>query len=310
MPRREDAIYTPEGSPIVSSLPPIGVLQPRLDAVAAGEWTDIEWPWPVMSERSKSLLPGTITVLCGSPGATKSLLLLDACHRWMRRGVGVAMMALEGGPELHLMRLLAMLAGTWDVMSDKWGKAHAAELQKHYDEFAGEIDIFAKCLFSAPAGTLLYARLLAWLKEQLELGCKIVAIDPITYVDVGTARDIEDRRFIAEAERLVVRHQARLILVSHPRGKIGPNPDIDDIAGGRGFGRHTQTVLWFSRAEKRVQIEKFCGLIEVDVNRIMHILKSTNGAGQGDQIGFILDQHVQFSEQGRIIKQSKKWDEQ
>ena len=305
--REESRLYTtPEG---YESGEVGNVLGPRIDAIVDGTWAEIDWVgFPELSRRSW-LLPGTICMVSGDPGTTKSLVLLAMLHRWHDMGRLVAMMALEGGPELHLNRLLAMLAKSWDVLSPKWGREHPDELRAIHDQHSPEIDSFAKRLYSAPPGQLRYDRLLKWVKERLDDGVKILCVDPITFVSTGESRHVEDLGFIATAARMLEESGARLIIVTHPRGSTTNKPKMEDMAGGLSFSRHTQSILWLSSGSKRVKIMGSCGVSYMSCNRIIHVMKHTHGPGQGDRIGFNLTPTMEFSEQGVIEKSKKKADD-
>jgi hypothetical protein len=302
--REENALYiTPDGLSAMDAVR--DVLGPRIDAITNGTWTNLAWPWATLTDRARSLMPGTITVMCGDPGATKSLLLLSAMYFWHCAGTFVALMALEGGPELHLQRLFSMLVHSWDVLDPKWGRNNSIALQAMYADVASEIDSFAKRLSSAPPGQLRYKILLEWIEKQLDGGAKIVGIDPITFVATGESRQVEDLAFISSAAKLIEEYGARLILVTHPRGNARKSPGMQDMAGGMSFSRHTQTVLWLASGEKSVSIKTAMGPQRIKINRMLRILKCTNGPGQGDRIGFILGKEVEFAEQGLIETEHK-----
>lgn len=66
-----------------------------MDACRAGKYLDVPWPWPTLTYLTRSLLPGTVTIVSGDPGAGKTWFVLDAAVHWHREGVAVAVYMLE-----------------------------------------------------------------------------------------------------------------------------------------------------------------------------------------------------------------------
>lgn len=300
--RAEDALY---GIEDVERLPTERVLGPRIDAIKSGEWSNFDWPYPMLTELAMSLLPGTCTMIIGSSGSTKSFLTLGTNYWWhAMQLIDVAVMELEDPIENHLMRLLAILSGRWEVLKPKWGREHPELLQEIYDEHAEYIDSFASRISAKPLGRLTFQRLTQWIQTQLDSGVKIITVDPVTAVGTGERRDIEDKDFIENAMEMIRKYDARLILVSHPKVSSQP-PSKSNIAGGAAYDRHTQCILWITSGEKRVTLKKEIGVERITCNRIVHILKSRNGSGEGKRIAFHLNSQVQFNELGLIQSVAK-----
>src|SRR5262245_17890796 len=55
-------------------LPQTGLMK-LIDATLRGARTNVAWPWGVLTSAARALLPGTITVLSGMGGASKSLFI-------------------------------------------------------------------------------------------------------------------------------------------------------------------------------------------------------------------------------------------
>lgn len=294
-------------------LPVQDVLEPHIDDIISGKWRSLEFAgFPILSQRSKSMFPATQTVLCGAPGATKSLWLIDQCYRWHLSGIGVSVLMLEGTRQFHLMRLLAMLGQNWDVLDDKWGRENPSRLQSLYSQNSTRLDQFnERCLFTTEKlGRLKYSVILDWMRSQCDAGSKILVIDPITAVSTGNRRDQDDLNFILDAHELVKKYDdaPRVILVTHPKAGIKGMPTIDAMAGGQAFCRHTDTVLWLSaQKDKEAEIMTDFGPEKKCCNRVIHVFKGRNGPGQYDKIGVYLDGAIKFNELGRITKMGREW---
>jgi hypothetical protein len=158
-------------------------------------------------------------------------------------------------------------------------------------------------------GQLDYDAILGWIEQRCKAGAKIIGVDPITAIHTGESRQIEDLKFIVKASRILLDYEARLILVTHPRGSTGGrrvSTSQDDVAGGRAFSRHTQTVLWIHRHQpsRDCLIKSSVGQAMIKCNRSVLIAKTRNGPANGWCIGFNMDPTVHFSEQGIIVKQN------
>lgn len=282
-------------------------LQARIDDIVSGKWQSLPMPWRDLSRCAKALFPGSITVICGDPGSSKSFFLLEAMHWWHMRRIKVALYELEEDRPYHLTRLLAMIAGTWDVLDDDWGRNNSEKLKKLHGQYGAEVESFAPNLFSAPMGHMGYADLLKWVEERCKAGCEIIGIDPITAIATGESRQNEDLKFIYEVTQILKAHKARLILVTHPRGSSQKKivATQDDLAGGRAFSRHTSTVLWLNRHQpaKDMLCRLAVGQMNVKCNREIFIAKTRNGPANGWRIGFNMGPDVRFAEQGVVTKE-------
>ena len=49
----------------------------------------IDWPWSEINQ-TQALIPGTVTILCGGVGASKSFMLLEAAAFWHNKGIPIA----------------------------------------------------------------------------------------------------------------------------------------------------------------------------------------------------------------------------
>lgn len=290
-------------------------LAKRLDDIKSGRYRNLAWPWPRLTWAAKALFPGMVTVVCGEPSASKSFFTLQAFQWWHAHGTKVALFELEDDKQHQLHRLLAIMAGDWSLLDDEECRKNPRRVDECYEKHRAAIESFSPHLYAEPVGQMDYARLLKWVEEKAEAGCEIIGIDPITAVYTGESRQIEDHRFIADVSQIMRDHRSRLILITHPRAG-GSKPRgancQDDLAGGRAFSRHTQTVLWLYRHEpaKNFSVRGELGVASIKCNRSLTVAKARNGPGGGQRIGFILNHEVKFAEQGLVVKEEQAADEQ
>jgi len=112
-----------------------GEVRQRIADIAAGRYAAIEMCWALLSGLTKALLPGTVTLLAGSGGATKSFMALQTFADWMLRGLRVAIWELEEDRTFHLTRALSQRSGCAGLTDPDWVKDNT-ELA---DEIAGKI---------------------------------------------------------------------------------------------------------------------------------------------------------------------------
>jgi hypothetical protein len=285
---------------------PGGELAERITGLINGTWKSIDWPgWPVLSRSAFALFPGTVTVVCGDPAASKSFWLLQACDEWHRSGTRVALCELEDDKAYHLWRLLAIRTGHWDVLDPRWCAANPKLLRELYETHRAEITSFAGSLHAAPTGSLTYPSLLEFIHQRCAAGTEIVVVDPITALYTGEARARDDLHFITNALAIVREFGSRLILVTHPRTAAGRTSTMDDMAGGRAFSRHVQTNLWLHRHDpaKTFTCHTADGATaEYACNRSLKITKARNGPLHLATIGFSLGDDVRFAEHGLVVR--------
>lgn len=278
-----------------------------LDDLITGKRKSIDWPWPMLSRLSKALFPGTVTLVCGDPGSTKSFLMLQAARFWHEAGHKVAVYELEDSRNSHMLRVLAQISGESGVVDDAWVREHPDETRALFEKHRPALDSFGRVITSPSEKHPTPAELADWVAAQCSNGVELIVIDPITYADFSERPWIDDREFLWRSQSILRSSGSRLILVTHPRkgggaGKGGST--LDDLAGGAAYPRHAQTVFWVSRKDKTepVRIRTPLGPATVDVNRVVKIIKSRNGKGQGLSIGFFFDGgQLMFAEQGVIV---------
>jgi hypothetical protein len=290
------------------SLPgPSAEVREEIEQAISGERCAIEWPWPFVTSLTDALRPGSVCVLAGGAGASKSLWLLLALAYWYGRGVAASALMLEDNRAFHTRRALAQRCGLAGLTNDGWCKANPERARRALIDNQAFADGFQRCLAFVPKtedATVDFA--LGWLKERVAAGERILAVDPFTLLDFGEKTFIEESRFIREAKRVVEDTAASLIIVCHPRKGAGAlKPEflcLDDLAGSAALTRASQCVLWLRAHDDELStVTRQHGREAVTYNRTMHLMKTRSAGGQGRKIAFQFDpQTLRFREAGLI----------
>ncbi len=281
-----------------------------IEDTIAGRWKAIDWPYPCLSQMSKALLPGTVTLVCGDPGSTKSFLMLDAARYWHEKGVKVALYELEDTRRSHMLRALAQISNESGVTDDDWVRRNPEIAKKIFKDNEARLESFGQIIISPGESHPTPADLAAWVEEQCARGIQIAIIDPITYAAFSDRPWQDDKQFLWTVSAAVRRTGSRLIVVTHPRkggsGIAKSQGTLDDLAGGAAYPRHAQTVLWVQRKDPPEQVNVTrIGLSvgSAEINRIVKIVKARNGKGQGTSLGFWFNgSTLRFKEEGAITK--------
>lgn len=285
-----------------------GSLDVLVDGIIGGTRRNIPWPWRTLTESARALLPGTITVLSGMGGSSKSLMVSHACLFWLSTGVPFAVFHLEEDRDYHVLRALAQHAGDSRVTDDAWVRQNGDRMRGLLAEHREVLDSLGQRVWDAPSADVTLDDLLGWVGERADEGVRIIVVDPVTAANSGKEPWNADREFVLGAKRVLRESGASLIVVTHPRNgdpKFGSR--MDNHAGGQAYNRFTQTVLMLSACDSRsAHVRAITNTGEEwarmdDVNRILRVAKARNGRGTGTDIGFwFASESLRFAERGRI----------
>ena len=265
-------------------------LQRRLDRIKAGQWASIDWPWSIVGEQTRALLPGTVTLLCGSPEAGKTFLALQCLEYWYGQQVPVAFYMLEEDREYHLARILAQIEGEAGLCDDKWIRANPEGAQDAMDLHRPFLDGVSKLIVDAPTNQPSLENLAEWV-EAASVSHDILVIDPITIATVSGKQWEADKSFMGRVKVAIRDTDTRLILVTHPRIGQAGKPGLDGVAGGSAYVRFAQTVMWLRKHNpwKTFTIKKPMGVITEDANRSLLVCKARNAHGGGSNVAMHFD---------------------
>jgi hypothetical protein len=281
-------------------------LRKLIEDTASGRREAVHWPWGRLSHLSRALLPGTVTLLCGDPGATKSFFLLQCLAYWLEQNISCSVFELEDDRSYHLNRVLAQRSQCADLFDPEWVKANPEQARAAFGEHEAFLDQFAGIISEAPDNQVTLDELAEWIRKQGKAGRRIIALDPVTAAVQTDKPWITDTKFLMAAKTAVRESGSSLILVTHPkkgnRGAVG----LDDLAGGAGYQRFAHCILWIEKHKepKDCTVKTAVGRIKMEINRTIHICKSRNGSGAGLQLAYKFDgSSLLFSEQGILVKE-------
>lgn len=281
---------------------PAGRLAERGRAIACGEWVSVTWPFEQMS-KARSLLPGTITVVCGDPGSAKSLLMLQALYHWYVSGVKCAIYELEEDNTFHSHRLLSQVVADGRILDPEYIEKNPQCVAEAMEN--APLDELYKCIYESPEKEVTAHEMLKWIEARFKDGCRVVCVDPITKLaETGKPWELA-QQVMSGAALLVRKYQASLVLVTHPGKQKTKSSQfsLDDMAGGTAYQRFAQTVMWIQRHNppKESQIMASCGTLPQNHNRTIVLAKVRNAAGNGNKLAYNLNGHsLTFSELGQI----------
>ena len=282
---------------------PMADLRERYRDTLSGKYRIVPWCWESLTWATQALLPGTITVVCGDPGATKSFFVLQAAMAWHQGGVSFALYELEEDRRYHLARALAQLAANGGLTNDQWVREHPKEVQAALDLHGEALDAFGAQIWEAPDKQVTLEALAEWVEIRAKEGRRVIAVDPVTAAVPESQPWIADSKFLLAAKATVREAGASLVLVTHPKKGRGPGFGLDHIAGGAAYTRFSQTVVWIEWHEKPIIVgirDNGESFNDVEINRTFHVMKARNGPGAGMQLGFQFRSDFTFWERGVI----------
>ncbi len=253
----------------------------RLEAIISGKLEAVPLPWVTTSSLTKALMPGTVTLICGSPGASKSFMVLQALSKWLESGTRACIFELEEDRDFHLMRAIAQRSGQAEFTDPDWIRANPHEARRIYSENEEFLEKMGRCLWACPDIQLTLEQLAEWVQERAERGYRVICIDPVTAAAQNPKPWIEDNFFLQQIKRTATGYGCSVVLVTHP-SKTMSLPDMTSLAGSAAYARFSQTILWLeNHRPKSSKVRMACGTDEQQHNRTLHVLKARNSRGHG-----------------------------
>lgn len=297
-------------SPPVNGPDQTVTLADLLKAELNGTYSLVPWPFPVITAKSRSLVPGSVTIVCGSPGGAKSWWVISCLRYWIDGVAPASVLMLEETRAWHLKRVLTQLEGNPNLLDSDWCRSHPDEVMAAFERHRQEIDAVGANLWCD--GNLTLEQCAQWVEERCQEKRRVLVIDPITLADNGRDKPWDaDRKFMARVKVAIESAGASLVLVTHPRkAQGGPQkalPTMDDMAGGAAFSRAAASILWLNGLEDgaRFNVINADGReVFVPAHKTMRIMKARNSTGQHDMICFRFH-NLSFIEEGAVIRQTK-----
>ncbi|OHB81192.1 MAG: hypothetical protein A2W31_05115 [Planctomycetes bacterium RBG_16_64_10] len=283
---------------------PQGELDRLLDDAMSGRRYVVALPWPQIGAATRALLPGTVTILAGPPGSTKSFAIVQCLRFWTDAKVSAGLMALEYGVGPHARRVLAQIVGDGSVDDDEWCLRNPDKVREYRKRASPLIDEVESRISALPRGVpKTPEHFLAWMEAKAATH-RVLCFDPITMMEKQRESWLSDQKFLDRAKDIIEAHGCSLILVSHPR-KMQQNqtPQMDDLAGGVVYSRFSQTILYLHwHKPKEVKVSCSMGVTTAMANRTISIFKANNGRGiEGAKFAMHFDgKSLTLSERGKI----------
>lgn len=276
----------------------------------SGDFQNINFPgMPKLSDLSKSLLPGTVTTICGAAGSGKSFFNIQNVWRWVcEENLNVKVLMLEDTQAMHQSRALAQMSETSGMTDAEFIRNNPEAAREHIAENKDKLARFAQALECSRTGQMTLDEIAEWIARQIKSGAEIIIVDPITAAKQQGAVWENDMIFLFKVKQVVERSGAKLILFSHPRtGKAG-EMNLSGIAGGAAYPRFSQTVIWIKNSEESIEsdIIKAGETISVTHRQVFKILKSRNGKGFGLSIAADLCPYTSKMDEFGLIAKKKK----
>jgi len=275
-----------------------------IEGMIDGSIRAIEWPWELLHRFSQALLPGTITVLCGPPGSSKSLLLMEALAGWLDMNIKVALYVLEENKEFHLLRALAQISGITRLTEPEWVRHNADKARTAMSQHKGYLDVLGQHLYAQPQKQTSLNEISSWMREQFDAGCRIVVVDPISAAARGKDIWTADEEFVLNTKKLVDEYKSSVIFVTHPN-KQDSTPYLNNIRGGAAWQQFVQNVFWLEKMQGTKFVQLTDGSTMVKANRLMHILKARNAKEMNTGVIAYLMKDMKFIECGEFESYEK-----
>jgi hypothetical protein len=308
--QKSDTEITAALAEVLKKAVPVSIateVQERFAQIKIGRYCAIDWPWESVSRLTRALLPGTVTLLVGNPGASKSFMALQAFSFWNEQGLRTSLYEIEEDRTFHLTRALAQKTRQGDITDPQWVKENPEQAERIVADNREFLDNFGRVLYASPDVQPTLAQLSQWIEQQAKTGCRIIGIDPITSAERGGEPWIVDNKFLQAIKKTATDYRLSIILITHPIKSVS-FPDLSQVAGSAAYQRFAQTILWLeSHEEKSSKVKTAVGRTEMTYNRTLHILKARNGKGMGLKLAFDFDSEtLRLNELGLVVKEREK----
>jgi len=291
-------------------LGPSRELASRVEDIISGKHVSISFPWSIIGDSTKALLPGTVTLMGGPGGSTKSFFVMQCLAYWSRNKIPAVAYMLEDDRAYHLHRAMCQISGKSSLSDDEWIRANPEATREAVQATRQQIDAIGRGIHDAPSEQVSLDDLAKWVQAQAESGARIIIIDPITAASTQDKPWVADLKFMMAVKKSLRENGASLILITHPKKGVGTangKPgSMDDLAGGAAYQRFAHTVLYLEPCDsKDIDVQFMQGRYMVTgvrtVNRYLITHKARNGRGTGARFGmFFNGGTLRFSVYGTV----------
>jgi hypothetical protein len=301
------------GAVLLAAAPrgPAQELAASLEAQMSGRVTMVRFPeMPGFSFASRALMPGSVCIVAGQPGATKSFLVLQWLAAWCREGVAAAGLFLEEKKDFWLQRALAQAEANGNLTRPEWcalpenKELVRAAMQRHHDAS----DRLGRAITCRSDLTL--AGVADWVVAQVSAGTRVVIVDPISLAEKGMRESwLADEAFMRKVKPALEDMGASLIATTHPRkGRFTGPPELSDLAGSTVYPRAASVIAWLEPIPiSEALTVSTNGEASARINRRIRLLKSRSGPG--GTLGYYFDPaKLSFKEAGLLVSAASEYD--
>jgi KaiC/GvpD/RAD55 family RecA-like ATPase len=280
-----------------------------IEASISGERTYIPTGWTQFDNHTRAFMPGTITILAGNPGASKSFTVLQLLAQWVAQEIPVSAFMLEENLEHHLLRVLSQQSGLAGLNDPTWIRMNPDLSRNAYRDYKEFLDMVSRSIYTAPQTLQTLATVAKWIGDRGKAGDRIAIVDPVTAASYETNHSWkEDGQFIMKIQQVATEYEMSIILVTHPV-KSYDEPSLSAISSGAAYQRFTQNIFWIKSHGTELNhsgiVRTPVGTSEVEYNRTIYILKARNGHGDA-KFAFNFDsQSLTIHEKGIVIRELK-----
>lgn len=289
----------------------------RIQHIIDGTYVTVPWAYPILSNQTRALKPGTVTIVGGTPGSNKSFFVMENAMDLHDRGVSLAILMLEEDKTYWAHRAMVIRDEMSKHFEDEWVQKNPQEALEAAHRHAAWLDDFGKCLHTTDD---LYNRMetvVKWVNEQCQKRTRIIIVDPITLALCEGDLFREELKWLSHMKSDCRAAGSSLVLVTHP--KQGNIPiGMNALAGSAAYQRVSQTILWIEHLDEDTEMD----IVRLDdsgfgaptrveqtvkCNRRIHLLKTRNSSGHGLKLAYhFFGKTMSFSEQGLITKSVHK----
>lgn len=260
-----------------------------------------------LTDYTNALQPGSLTMICGNPGAKKSLFLIQQLSFWIVKGYKVACYMLEKDKDFHIERAFIQQSGLTNVLNADWCEANLDKIGELPFEYAWILGELGKSLTVSDVGFPSLETVGDWIEAKCKSGNRIVCVDPVTLADLEGGKPWEvEKAFFVRLGQCSKKYGSSIILLTHPTKQVG-FPDMNSMAGSAIYSRACDTVIWLESHQEKTSNIKYGDTTEPREHELsVHLLKTRTGKGVGTTFAYEFESNFTIKEIGIIDKSKKK----
>lgn len=265
----------------------------------AGKKITIEFPWKILSDKSRALRPGTVLLLAGPSKAGKSYLIMSLIIFLHDRGVNWKYLPLEDARKDWMWRALAILENDYEMTDDRPQTADRREAA--FIRHCGKMETLIENVYQNPRVGIVdkegnaeipplpYGKILNWAKENVRKN-RILVIDPFAQIEFSNKTAFNDQADLMRGLLgAVTGTECTLIINMHTTKGSQEKPlSLDNVQGSADLVRLAHSILLFDAHEFKETsvVKEYGGFDTVSHNRTLTIAAVRNGSGSRSRIAF------------------------